>query len=74
MIIIDKIQFYSKGIVTGYNLAAPIKEEEPLVSIDVSHLKIPIEFANCIEGKVKNWQIENIDNAGGFLRIKGKEI
>lgn len=79
MIIIDKIKFYSKGIVTKDNvtkdnLVGSIKEEEPVVSIDVSHLRIPIEFADCVEGKVKNLKIENIDNVGGFLLIEGRKI
>lgn len=74
MIIIDKIKFCSKGIVNEDNLVDSIKEEKPVVSIDVSHLRIPMEFADCIKGKVKTLKIENIDNAGGFLLIEGREI
>lgn len=72
MVIVDKIKYYSKGIRTEDNCF--IKEEKPIVNIDVSHLRIPIEFADCIKGKVKNWKIEDIDNAGGFLLIEGRKI
>jgi hypothetical protein len=78
MIIIDKIKFCSKGIInennTEDNLVGFIKKEKPVVTIDVSHLRIPIEFADCVEGKVKSLKIENIDNVGGFLLIEGRKI
>jgi len=72
MIIVDKIKYYSKGVRTEDNRF--IKEEKPLVNIDVSHLRIPMEFADCIKGKVKNLRFDNIDDTGGFLLIEGRKI
>ena len=74
MIIIDKIKFCSKGIVNEDNLVGSIKEEKTIVSFDVSHLRIPMEFADCVKEKVKSLKIENIDNVGGFLLIEGRKI